>query len=241
MTRPIALWTTPRSISTAFDKMMRGRDDITVRTEPFSIAYYDGPEQRSHHYPVTEPDLTFDRVLENLLAGPRPLFVKDMAYQLGPLLRADVLARFHNTFLIRDPRRSLPSLFRKGPHTTDEEIGYRALRRAFDLVVGITDSIPPVIDATDLRSDPDGIVAAWCGAVGLPHRPSTLTWEPGMPDEWQRWADWFERAAASTRFTPPDADPPEVTDPEVLDRIDAARPDYLALFRHRLGPGPDAG
>jgi hypothetical protein len=44
---PIALWATPRSASTAFDKMLRTRGDREVLTEPFSIPYYDGPEQRS--------------------------------------------------------------------------------------------------------------------------------------------------------------------------------------------------
>ena len=62
MDRPIVLWTTPRSISTAFDRMMRERGDMTVLTEPFSVPYYMGPEQRSQRFPVSEPEASYSAV-----------------------------------------------------------------------------------------------------------------------------------------------------------------------------------
>ncbi len=231
--RPIALWTTPRSASTAFDRMMRARGDVTVLTEPFSVAYYFGPERRSDRFAASEPDATFHAVLADVM-GAAPLFFKDMAYHLGPLLRPDVLAQFDNTFLIRDPRRALPSLHARWPDFTDDEAGYRALRRAFDILRESTGAVPPTIDATELRADPDPMVAAWCGAVGIEHRPDALTWEPGMPSDWNRWADWFDDVARSSGFTAPAPEPAAVHDPSLQARIESCRDDYLALWEHRL-------
>src|SRR5690606_2432330 len=144
--------------------------------------YYDGPEQRSTRFPVTEPDATFEATLAAVLGSDRPLFVKEMAYQLGPLLRPDVLARFTSSFLVRDPARAVPSLLRVWPDATREEAGYDAQLAAFELVTATQGAPPPVLDTDDLRREPDGAVERWCAAVGVDHRPDALCWDPGMPE-----------------------------------------------------------
>ena len=241
MARPIALWATPRTISTAFDRMMRERGDHHVLTEPFSVAYYDGPEQRSSRYPVTESDATFDAVLAQVMevADRGPVFVKDMAYHLGPKLDADTLGRFANSFLIRDPARSLPSMAKIWPTFTTEEAGYQAQRTAFDLVGELTGETPVVIEATSLQTDPERVVGAWCERVGIEPRPEALTWEPGMPAGWERWADWFEGAATSTGFEPlggdgSPADLDMVDAPGLAEAVVAARRHYDHLRQHAI-------
>jgi Sulfotransferase domain len=232
--RPIALWATPRTVSTAFDKMIRARGDLEVLTEPFSRPYNDGPEQRSTRFPVTEPQADFETTLAEVVGGDRPRFVKEMAYQLGPLLRADVLARFTSSFLVRDPAWAIPSLLRVWPDATIEEAGYRAQLEAFDLATEVQGAPPPVLDSDDLRRDPDGVVERWCAAVGIEHRPEALRWEPGMPADWGRWGSWFEAAAASTGFAPPsDAPPPPLTG-RAADLVERCRPAYDAMVGHRL-------
>lgn len=237
MVRPIALWATPRTISTAFDRMVRERDDHRVFTEPFSVAYYDGPEQCSTRYPVTEPEATFDAVLSDVVdAGHEgPVFVKDMAYHLGPRLEPETLESFTNTFLVRDPARSLPSIARIWPDFTTDEAGYEAQREAFDMVQDLTGEVPPVIEATDLQSDPDRVVAAWCDRVGIDHRPDALSWEPGLPEDWARWAEWFDGAASSTGFQPPAAGDEEApVPPKLAEAVAEARHHYEHLRTHAL-------
>ena len=237
MPKPVALWSTPRSVSTAFDKMMRGRGDHRVFTEPFSVPYYFGPDRGSDRFAgddTVEP-ATYEQVCQELdeAAAIGPVFVKAMPHHLGAELGAAVLNRFTSSFLIRDPAWSVPSMLAKWPDATDAELGYEAQRRAFDLVSAVA-GLPPVIDATNLRSDPEAVVEAWCRAVDVEHQPESLTWDPGMPDDWQLWSDWFQRAGASTCFAPPDGRPaPEVT-PEVARRIDRCRPHYEALAAHQL-------
>ena len=234
--RPLALWATPRTASTAFDKMMRTRGDHRVFTEPFSIPWYLGPEQRSDRYRVTQPEVTFAGVLAAVRAAARtePVFLKEMAYQLGPLLEADVLAEFSSTFLVRDPAGALPSLARMWPDFTDTEAGYAAQHRAWTMLREAGEA-PVVVDSDDLRRDPERIVAAWCAAVEIDYRPDSLSWEPSMPSEWEPWADWFRSSAASTGFRPPvHAEAAPSDDPDLQLRIDLCRPFYEELAADRL-------
>ncbi|MCB0971829.1 MAG: hypothetical protein KDA97_10020 [Acidimicrobiales bacterium] len=238
MAKPIALWSTPRSVSTAFDKMMRGRGDHRVFTEPFSQPYYFGPDRCSERF---EPDPSLDttnaQVWEAIddAASQAAVFVKEMPHQLGHDLGPDALERFTSSFLIRDPAWSVPSCLAMWPDATDTELGYEAQRMAFDLVADQQGEPPPVIDATDLRADPDAVVAAWCQEVGVDHRPESLRWEAGMPDDWALWESWFTRAAASTEFAPPDDRPAPEVDTETSARIAECQAHYEHLRAHALG------
>lgn len=236
---PLVLWSVPRSGSTAFERMMRERGDHRVLSEPFSASYYDGPEQRSARFPVTDPTATPERIAEAVVAEARsgPVFVKDMAYHVAPVADAAFLTRFSNSFLIRDPAWSIPSLAARWADFTDEEAGFQAVAR----LVGVLEADgrePVIVDNDDLRCNPAGIVEAWCRAVAIPHLPEALTWDPGRSEGWDRWADWHEATASSSGFRPlSGAPPPRVTDPRLHDAVSACSDIYAALRDRRLRPG----
>ncbi len=56
----LALWATPRTVSTAFERMMIERGDHTVVNEPWSRCYYYGPSRRSERFTETLPRSTHD-------------------------------------------------------------------------------------------------------------------------------------------------------------------------------------
>lgn len=240
MRRPIiALWCVPRSGSTAFERMMIERGDHEVLDEPFSAFYYFGPARLSPRFEETLPRSSWDQVVEDLTRTARrsSVFVKDMAYHLGPHADAEFLENFVNTFLIRTPRRALPSLGRKWPDFTDDETGYRAQHAAYEAAASLGDEPPAVVDYDDLLADPPGIVSAWCDAVGIPFRPEALSWEPGIQPQWKLWRDWYERAATSTGFAAPvDGPPPEPTDDRLREAIVAALPFYDEMRSVRITP-----
>lgn len=233
--KPIALWATPRTVSTAFDKMMRTRGDIRVFTEPFSFAYYMGPDKLSPRYEISAPDVTFESVLQNILGAVKegPVFVKDMAYQLGPMLTGEVLSKFKCTFLIRDPARALCSMSKVWPDFTDDEAGYVKQHEAWN-ILRQQGNEPIVIDSDDLRRDPEFVIGAWCDAVGLPRRPDALNWEPGMPDDWLVWGEWFQTVSKTTGFLPPEVTDPPVPSDALAKKIAACRPLYDELAVNRI-------
>ena len=57
------LWTVPRSVSTSFERMMIARGDHVVLDEPFSRAYYFGPDRQSPRYTETLPDSSVAEIL----------------------------------------------------------------------------------------------------------------------------------------------------------------------------------
>lgn len=233
----LALWATPRTVSTAFERMMIERGDHLVLDEPWSRAYYFGPERRSDRFALTFPESTCAAVQAGVLQAGREhkVFVKDMAYHAAAGITDDALRAMTHTFLVREPRVALTSLERQWPDFTDDEAGYVAQRSLFDRVSKLTGSTPTVIDSDSLVADPPRIVAAWCARVGLDHKPDSLTWAPGMRPEWQLWGDWYENAAASSGFAPPPARPrPADTSARVMSLLDVAERAVAPLRAHAI-------
>ena len=112
------------------------------------------------------PDSSAEEVLGEIEAAAeqRPVFVKDMAYQAADLLGPDLLKRFNNSFLVRDPAATLRSLAKRWPDFSDEEGGWAALDRAADVVESLGDSRSSSLDADTLCSDPRPSWRSWCDA-----------------------------------------------------------------------------
>jgi len=79
----IGLWTYPRTVSTAFERVMIERRDLEVFHEPFSYLFYVEeqkgtciPEQMDEHHPRTYPEIR-DMLLS--AAEEKPVFFKDMS------------------------------------------------------------------------------------------------------------------------------------------------------------------
>lgn len=233
-----ALWAVPRSASTAFERMVLERGDHHVLDEPFSAAYYHGPERRSPRFAASEPGATVAGIVEAISAAALQgaVFLKDMAYHPGPALSPHVVSTWHHAFLIRDPRWTIPSMARIWPDLTEEEAGFAAVADAV-ATVDEAGGDPFVIESDDLCRHPGDVVAAWCQASGLDHDPAALSWAPGMRPEWQRWPDWYGATARSRGFTPPRrGSPPPVTDRRLAALVDRVLPLYTELQARRWVP-----
>ena len=238
--RPIVLWAVPRSVSTAFERVFVERGDVEVLHEPFSMAYYYSAERCQDRYddvPVSAKH-NYDRVLERVLAPrDRPTFVKDMAYHVRPILDRDLVARFRNTFLIRDPAEAIASLHACEPEFTFEEAGFEQQHRLFTLAAEVAGVPPPAIDAADLVDDPEATLAAYCDAVGLADRPDALAWTRRDLSDWAVWERWHRRAAATTELREPTHCADDL--PADLTAVEGrCRPFYATLHSTRLRPEP---
>src|SRR3546814_286857 len=128
----IALWSHPRSMSTATERIMRERGDLACFHEPFMYYYYvhRGIRRFPHHEIDAAYPTAFDAIWRMLYdaAVTRPVFFKDMAYYVMPeILSHPALGRaIRHVFLIRDPRRSIVSYHRIDPELRLDEIGLEA-------------------------------------------------------------------------------------------------------------------
>lgn len=246
MHKILALWAVPRSTSTAFEWMMRQRGDLACFHEPFGEAWYQGEEPlwpRLTADSVRTPGLTLESVWDTLkqAAAEGPVFSKDFPHYIDHMWDDDFLAHFTHSFLIRDPAKTITSMYRHWPDFHLKETGFAEQRALFDRIAERAGEAPPVIDSDDLLEDPHGIVELYCEAVGIPFMPQALSWEPGARDEVSWWdgGSFHENLRNSDGLKPQKRSYIDISDaPDRVKEIhEICRPHYEHLHRHRLVPG----
>jgi hypothetical protein len=240
LTRPapriLALWSAPRSTSTAFFRMMLERDDFQVLHEPFSylaeFGYVDVDGDR-----LTDGEQLIARIRE--LSQTRPVFFKDTTDERYPAVLADhsfLAEDATHTFLIRDPRRTITSYQRINPEFRPEQIGFGHQAELFDAVAAATGSAPLVLDAEQFGADAEATVRGYCATVGIPFRPDAMTWSAGTRAEWGPSAKWHEEVSRSTGFAVPPAAPQEpdpfARDDRLASVLAGQRPHYEHLHEY---------
>ena len=241
----IALWTHPRSVSTAFERVMMERGDLKILHEPFSYLYYVNRDDATIEQQYVDPEHPTDYAdikahIESAENG-QAVFFKDMcAHCYADLIVDDAfLERLTNTFLIRDPAKAIASYYAMNPAVTLEEIGLKQLCDIYEKSASLG-ADPIVVDADDLENDPAGTVNAYCKALAIDFIPSSLTWDSGHQEEWDIWKDWHTDAARSTGIRK-NMETFDVTveNSEHLKRLyDAQLPFYEAMYAERIQPQP---
>ncbi|CEI68663.1 unnamed protein product [Fusarium venenatum] len=168
------------------------------------------------------------------------IFIKDMAYYLmapdskptkvapslgeeepgnPTVLPLEVLKQFQFTFLIRHPRRAIPSYYRCTVPPLDEvtgfyefmpnEAGYRELVRFFDFLIkeNIVDKDNlVVIDADDLLDNPEKTIRLYCEKTGIDFKPEMLEWNEEdcsyATAAFEKWNGWHNDAIKSSALRP---------------------------------------
>ena len=95
-----------------------------------------------------------------------------------------------HTFLIRHPRRAVPSYARlcyPGAKTgfdyfDPSEMGYAESRRLFDFIREATGQTPHIVEAETLLQEPKKVVSEYCEAVGVDFNEDMLEWNSATRD-----------------------------------------------------------
>ena len=242
--RLVFLWCHPRSLSSALERVMLERGDMTTLHEPFLYLYYvhDARKRLPHLDVDPHRSASYEDIRSAILdaARTRPVFVKDMCYYVRDRIHDDVdfIRRMTSTFLIRDPARSIPSYFHLAPGVTLEEIGHEAQYRCFERIREVTGRTPVVIDAADLASDPAGTVRAYCRVLEVPFMPRALAWDAELPEAWRDVSGWHAELAGSRGIARsrssrgPDLD----AAPHLRRYYEHHLPFYREMRTHRLAP-----
>ena len=216
---------------------MAARGDFQIMSEPFSDSYYYGPDRVTDRYAAEAPSspMDFNQALDSVLSAAQtgPVFLKDMAYHVRRHIDSAFLENFTNVALVRDPRLSLVSLYKRMPDFSREETGFEALVELVKMIPYSEKGSPFVVDGERLRGDPGGVCRNFCEAVGISFEPSALEWKKGDEEHWNRWQDWFREASSSIEFRPPQASFYEdmLQHREIQDALEYCLPSYDYLRR----------
>lgn len=198
--RILALWSAPRSRSTAFYRMMTERGDFASIHEPFSYLADFGETTINN-----EPIRTESNLLSAIrrLSASTPVFFKDTTDERYSGLLEDKLFLSEDathTFIIRNPKYTIPSYYALNPNVRLHQIGMESLWEIYAEVERLTGNQPVVFDGDELVRDPASLVSAYCERVSIPYVPEALRWRPGDRVEWRPTARWHEAASASGGF-----------------------------------------
>jgi Sulfotransferase domain len=235
-----ALWSAPRTRSTAFFRSMVERGDMTVLHEPFCKLRDFGETDAGAR--------TFDSAA-SLLDWLRDetddlrVFLKDhppTAYVREVLADRRFLAEARHAFLIRRPEEIAASSYALDPGMNITAIGLKRLCEVQEAVRDAGGDASVVIDSDDLVIRPEATMAAYCAAVGLPFISRALTWQPGERPEWRPYARWHVDASNSSGFERRQhVYPYTVENSPDLARLAAYhRPFYERLYAQRLDVTP---
>jgi Sulfotransferase domain len=232
----IAMWSGPRTVSTALLRSWENRADTVVVDEPL-YGYYlarTGIEHPGRDEVIASMPGDWRAVLAELTHGPMPAdasiyYQKHMTHHLLPEIDRSAFAGLRHAFLIREPRQLLASYARVRSSPVLADLGLEQQADVFRTFGG------PVIDSADILRDPRGALEALCDALGVGFDPAMLSWPAGSRPTDGVWAKyWYDNVWQSTGFGPYR---PAARDmlPAGLEPLAAAcEPYYEELSAHRL-------
>ncbi|NET65338.1 MAG: hypothetical protein F6K63_13505 [Moorea sp. SIO1G6] len=237
----IAMWASPRCLSTVLLRSWGNRPDTFVQDEPFYPHYISvtGRKDPGMDEVLNRYETDWVKIVEQVTTGSIPndksiYYQKFMIYRLLPHIDISWVPQLTNCFLIREPREMLLSYLRLWPNPTLDTIGMPRLKQLFEIVRDYSGLIPPVIDARDLQENPCHTLSLLCEAVEVEFTDAMLNWSKGNPtdDIWSKY-QWYDTVRNSTGFHPykPKSDAiPERFD----DLLSECNEIYRELYKYRL-------
>ena len=207
------------------------RSDFAVMDEPFYAAYLARSgalhpmrdDILKHH--ETDPDKA---ALACAKVGSPHLYMKHMPHHMLDGFPMEWAADCVNIHLIRHPARVIASYAAKREAPTLEDIGFRQQAELYERIGGL------IIDSTDIRADPEGMLRDLCRAIDLVFDPAMLHWPEGPRPEDGVWAaHWYGAVHRSTGFAQAEGPLPKV-DAQSEAVLAQALPYYQMLSANKL-------
>jgi Sulfotransferase domain len=234
----IAMWSGPRTVSTALMRSFGNRADTVVVDEPLYGYYlaqtgadHPGRDEVMASMPTDWPTVLTQLVTAPLADAATVFYQKHMTHHLLPDVDRAPLAGLTHAFLIRDPVRLLASYARVRDRPVLADLGLEQQAEIFRTFGG------PVIDSADILRGPRPALGALCDALGIGFDPAMLSWPAGpRPTDgvWARY--WYDSVWGSTGFGEYTEVAPVDLAPDLVPLAKQCQPFYDELAAHRLRP-----
>lgn len=219
----IVMISPPRTLSTAFMRMMQARGDFEIYHEitanPYNLIHY--KEYTADWFREDAPK-TYEEAKSRWLEGAvrKNVFIKEMSFYLHDFLMDDLKfikkPNVQFVFLLRDPHSVILSFAMKdGMIGKDHShlIGFQPIYELFEKIQLHAVHPPLILFSEKLSEHPREVVEAYCNFLKIPFIESALAWEnlgenfTGV-EEWHETKKlkytkiWHGDAIRSTGFSP---------------------------------------
>ena len=204
----IAMWSGPRSISTALMRSFENRPDTVVSDEPF-YAYYlneTGIEHPFHKEVISGGNTNWNRIVNNI-TGSIPdrkaiWYQKHMVQHNLPEKSLKWIEKLQNCLLIRHPQEVILSYLKKYEIISIYQLGCPQQVELYNMLKKM--GFPPlVLDAGDVLKNPNQMLKLLCNKLMIPFYAQMLTWPAGRRKSDGIWGrHWYGSVEASTGFNP---------------------------------------
>lgn len=219
----------PRSLTSAFARMMHARGDFSVYDEPSVLAFnlLHTNNRKTFFLDWFKPNApkTFDEfktIIFNDLKKTN-VFLKEMTFSVREFLHQDLEfvkdPRVHFVFLIRNPHDALISAYKKLPitqanlHLALPVVSYEPCFEIYQHLKKHALHKPSIVLTEDLYTNTSETVKKFCDAMQIPFIESSLTWNNlGDSFDGSAWHEykkeeqmyhWHDNAIHSTGFHKP--------------------------------------
>lgn len=205
----IAMWSGPRNISTALMRSFENRSDCAVIDEPFYAGYL-GKTGLDHPMRAevlasqpTDPSKVVTGLFEDMPDHVKVYYQKHMTQHMLPDIDLTWLDKVTNCFLIRSPDEIIASYLQKRDEVSEADLGLKRQYEIFNLVRERTGRVPPVLEANEVRKDPERNLRRLCECLEIPFSCEMLSWPAGKRQSDGVWArHWYGAVEKSTGFEP---------------------------------------
>ena len=237
MTR-IAMWSGPRSISTALMRSFENRPDTFVSDEPF-YAYYLHETGEDHPYSketIHAGETSWEVVTKNITGdipdGKCVWYQKHMSQHNLPGKDLTWINKMHNILLIRNPQAVILSYIKKYKIRSIAQLGYPQQNKLFNMLS--KGGTPLILDAWDVLTDPEKFLKMLCERLTIPFYKEMLSWPTGRRASDGIWGKhWYGRVERSTGFTK-NAKNNESLPQNYDDIYEDCMNHYQQLYQHRM-------
>ena len=202
----IAIWSGPRNLSTALMRSFGNRTDFDVLDEPFYASFLKATGLKHPHYKeIIQSQLSdYKEVVHFCTRGDfkKPFqYQKHMVHHLPKDLNDNFIFSLNNAFLIRKPILVLSSFKKKHSKYTLKVLGYPQQLRLFRHLSKNLHYFPPVIDADDLKINPEIILKKLCAKLKINFSEEMLFWKAGPKSYDGVWGKhWYKEINQTSGF-----------------------------------------
>lgn len=204
----ISMWSGPRNLSTALMYSFENRGDIKIADEPFYgyFLYNNKIMHPKRNLIIKTMECDKNKLIDYLsdtqnLGTKKIWYQKQMTHHIN--IKDDIswVNKVTNCFLIRDPLDVIISYQKIYKNISMNLIGLEQQNKIFDYVINNIDNKPLVIDANDLRNNPETTLKIACKKLNIEFTEKMLQWPKGPKKNEGLWGEcWYKNAWETTSF-----------------------------------------